>query len=157
MIKEWFDSLEPRERLMVLAGGIAGIVIIFWGGLWHPLATGALELTDAVDSKRSLLASLQRARAVAVQPGMQVSGAAGQSLVLLVDQTHRGFGLEGTLTRNQPDGTDGIRVTFQDASFDALIAWLGALQANYGTSVDAATIDGGRAPGVVNATVVLRR
>lgn len=157
MIKEWFYNLEPRERLMLLGGGIVGVVIVLWGGLWHPLTTGALELTDAVDSKRSQLASLQRARAVAVQPGMQVSSAAGQSLVLLVDQTHRSFGLDGSLTRNQPDGTDGIRVTFQSASFDALIAWLGALQANYGTSVDAATIDGARTPGVVNATVVLRR
>ena len=142
---------------MLLGGGIVGIVIILWGGLWHPLTTGALELSAAVDSKRSLLASLQRARAVTVQSGMPVSSAAGQSLVLLVDQTHRSFGLEGTLTRNQPDGTDGIRVTFQNASFDALIAWLGALQANYGTSVDATTIDGARMPGIVNATVVLRR
>ena len=157
MIKEWFYNLESRERLMLLGGGIVGVVIVLWGALWQPLTTGALELTDAVDSKRSLLASLQRARAVAVQPGMQVGSAAGQSLVLLVDQTHRNFGLEGTLTRNQPDGTDGIRVTFQNASFDALISWLGALQANYGTSVDAATIDGARTPGVVNATVVLRR
>jgi general secretion pathway protein M len=157
VIKEWFYNLEPRERLMLLAGGIVGVVIILWGGLWRPLTTGALELADAVDSKRSQLASLQRARAVAGQPGMQVSSAAGQSLVLLVDQTHRSFGLDGSLTRNQPDGTDGIRVTFQNASFDALIAWLGALQANYGTSVDAATIDGARTPGVVNATVVLRR
>ena len=157
MIREWFYNLEPRERLMLLGGGIVGVAIILWGGLWHPLTTGALELTDAVDSKRSLLASLQRARAVTAQSGMQVSSAAGQSLVLLVDQTHRNFGLEGTLTRNQPDGTDGIRVTFQNASFDALIAWLGALQANYGTRVDAATIDGARTPGIVNATVVLRR
>ncbi len=157
MIKEWFYKFEPRERLMLLGGGIVGVVIILWGGLWHPLTAGALELNDAVDSKRSLLASLQRARAVTVQSGMQVSSAAGQSLVLLVDQTHRSFGLEGTLTRNQPDGTDGIRVTFQNASFDALIAWLGALQANYGTSVDTTTIDGARTPGIVNATVVLRR
>ena len=157
MIKEWFYNLEPRDRLMLFGGGVVGVVIILWGGLWHPLTTGALELTDAVDSKRSLLVSLQRARAITVQSGMQVSSGAGQSLVLLVDQTHRSFGLEGTLTRNQPDGTDGIRVTFQNASFDALIAWLGALQANYGTSVDAATIDGARTPGIVNATVVLRR
>jgi general secretion pathway protein M len=157
VIKEWFFNLELRERLILLGGGIVGVVIVLWGGLWHPLTTGALELTDAVDSKRSLLASLQRARAVTVQSSMQISSAAGQSLVLLVDQTHRSFGLEGSLTRNQPDGTDGIRVTFQNASFDALIAWLGAIQTNYGTRVDAATIDGARTPGIVNATVVLRR
>ena len=156
MIQEWFANLELRERAMLLAGAVVGTLIVLWGGIWTPLATGTAELTDAVASKRALLSSLQRARAIAVEPGSQI-GAAGQSLVLLVDQTHRSFGLEGSLTRNQPDGADGIRVTFQNTSFDGLIAWLAALQVNYGVVVEAASIDGARAPGVVNATVVLRR
>jgi general secretion pathway protein M len=65
--------------------------------------------------------------------------------------------LSGTLVRNQPDGQDGIRVTFEDAGFDALIAWLGNLQSSYAVSVESATLDGGRSPGIVNATLVLRR
>jgi len=157
VIRDWFTNLEPRERAMLLGGGFLGLLIVLWGGVWHPLATGAVELDDAVTAKRALLTSLQRARSIAAQPGGPISGAAGQSLVLLVDQTHRNYGLEGTLTRNQPDGSDGIRVTFQNSSFDGLIAWLGALHVNYGITVDTASIDGARAPGVVNATVVLRR
>ena len=156
-MREWFANLEQRERLMLLGGGFVGVLIILWGGIWHPLTTGTSELTDAVASKRALLSSLQRARSIAAQPGAQISGAPGQSLVLLVDQTHRNFGLEGTLTRNQPDGSDGIRVTFQNTSFDGLVAWLGTLHASYGVGVETATIDGARAPGIVNATVVLRR
>lgn len=157
MIREWFENLDGRERSMIIAGGVIAVLIVLWGGVWNPLATGTVELSGSVASKRALLVSLQRARSVATQPGMQVDGAAGQSLVLLVDQTHRNFGLEGTLTRNQPDGTAGIRVTFQNASFDGLIAWLGALHTSYGVVVDTATVDGARAPGIVNATVVLRR
>lgn len=157
MIQEWFANLDLRERVMLLGGAAVGVLIVLWGGIWNPLTTGTTELGDAVASKRALLSSLQRARSIAVQPGTQIGTEAGQSLVLLVDQTHRNFGLEGTLTRNQPDGADGIRVTFQNTSFDGLIAWLAALHGNYGVVVDAATIDGARAPGVVNATVVLRR
>ena len=157
MIKDWFANLALRERTIVLGGGCLGLLIVLWGGVWHPLATGSVELDDAVTAKRALLTSLQRARSIAAQPGAPISGAAGQSLVLLVDQTHRNFGLEGTLTRNQPDGSDGIRVTFQNSPFDGLIAWLGTLHASYGITVDTASIDGARAPGVVNATVVLRR
>jgi len=157
VIRDWFATLAPRERMIVLGGGFLAVLIVLWGGIWRPLASGAVELDDAIAAKRALLTSLQRARSIAAQPGATINGAAGQSLVLLVDQTHRNFGLEGTLTRNQPDGSDGIRVTFQNSSFDGLIAWLGALHVSYGITVDTASIDGARAPGVVNATVVLRR
>jgi type II secretory pathway component PulM len=157
MIQEWFANLELRERVTLLGGVAIGLLIVVWGGIWNPLSTGTTELGEAVASKRALLSSLQRARSIAAQPGVQIDAGSGQSLVLLVDQTHRNFGLEGTLTRNQPDGADGIRVTFQNSSFDSLIAWLAALHVNYGIVVDTATIDGARTPGIVNATVVLRR
>ena len=97
---------------------------------------------------------LQRAQALG---GSAPVGAATQSLVLLVDQTHRSHGLIRTLSRNQPDGADGIRVTFQAASFDSLVTWLVALQRSYGVAVESANFDGTRQAGLVSATLVLRR
>jgi general secretion pathway protein M len=136
---------------------VLGSIILFWGLIWSPLSSRTAELTEAVGAKQRTLTTLQRARSLSNSSGMQIDPSARQSLVLLVDQTHRSYGLEGSLVRNQPDGADGIRVTFQDAGFDGLIAWLGALHAGYGVLVESATIDSGRLAGVVNATVVLRR
>lgn len=156
-MRAWLADLEPRERLMLISGAIIGVVIIWWSLIWTPLSNRTTELTDAVASKQRMLATLQRARALAAPTGPQVDASTRQSLVLLVDQTHRSYGLEGSLLRTQPDGNDGIRVTFQDAAFDGLIAWLGTMQAGYGVAVESATIDGARNAGVINATVVLRR
>lgn len=156
-MRAWLADLEPRERIMVLGGAILAVTIVWWGLIWTPLSDRTTDLTDAVASKQRMLATLQRARALAAPSGPQIDASTRQSLVLLVDQTHRSYGLEGSLIRNQPDGNDGIRVTFQDAAFDGLIAWLGTMQTGYGVAVESATIDGARNTGVINATVVLRR
>jgi general secretion pathway protein M len=156
-MRAWFESLDARERLMLLGGSAAALVIVFWGLIWTPLNNRALELDSSVAVKQRMLATLQRARATSPPGGPQVDASTRQSLVLLIDQTHKSYGLDGTLIRTQPDGSDGIRVTFQDAAFDALIAWLGTMHGSYAVSVESATIDGARASGIVNATLVLRR
>ena len=158
-MKRWFADLETRERVILVAGAAVAAIIVLWGFVWNPMSTQTVELSDAVATKQRMLATLQRARAVAAPAGQGqlVDASARQSLVLLVDQTHRSYGLDGALVRNQPDGADGIRVTFQDASFDGLVAWLGTLQGSYAVAVETATIDGGRQAGIVNATFVLRR
>ena len=156
-MKSWFDSLEPRERLFLSSGAVLTVLIVAWAFIWTPLRSGAANLDTAVTEKYQMLATLQRANALsgAAQPG--VAATANQSLVLLVDQTHRAHGLTGTLSRNQPDGADGIRVTFQAASFDSLVTWLVALQRSYGVAVESANFDGTRQAGLVSATLVLRR
>jgi general secretion pathway protein M len=142
---------------MVIAGGAIAILIVYWGLIWTPLTRHNDALSERLDTKVQMLTTLQRARALAGASGGTADASLRQSLVLLVDQTHRSYGLEGALVRNQPDGADGIRVTLQDAAFDGLVAWLGALDAGYGINVESATIEGARLTGIVNATVVLRR
>ena len=156
-MKTWFDSLEQRDRMVLAAGAVLVVLIVAWAFIWTPLRSGAAELDDAVAEKHQLLATLLRAQALSGPAQAGAGAAATQSLVVLVDQTHRAHGLTGTLTRNQPDGTDGIRVTFQAASFDALVNWLVALQRSYGVAVESANFNGTRQVGLVGATFVLRR
>ncbi len=156
-MKAWFERLEHRDQIVLSAGALLAALIVAWGFIWTPLRSGASELDDAVAQKQQMLAMIQRAQAVSGPMPSGVDAATTQSLVLLVDQTHRVHGLTGTLSRTQPDGTDGIRVTFQAASFDALINWLVALQRSYGVVVESANVSGSRQAGVVSATLVLRR
>ena len=156
-MKTWFDSLEQRDRMVLAAGAVLVVLIVAWAFIWTPLRSGAAELDDAVAEKHQLLATLLRAQALSGPAQAGAGAAATQSLVVLVDQTHRAHGLTGTLTRNQPDGTDGIRVTFQAASFDSLVNWLVALQRSYGVAVESANFNGTRQAGLVGATFVLRR
>ena len=156
-MRAWFDNLERRERIVLTIGAAVVSLIIAWGFIWTPLRDGAIELGDGVIQKNQMLVTLQRAEALSTTGTAVAAGGAAQSLVLLVDQTHRAHGLAGTLSRNQPDGTDGIRVTFQAASFDSLVDWLITLQNSHGVSVESANFDRTRQAGLVGATLVLRR
>ena len=44
----------------------------------------------------------------------------------------------------------------EGATFDAMVAWLGTLQNQYGVAIEAAMVDG-VSPGVVNASLTLTR
>jgi type II secretory pathway component PulM len=77
-------------------------------------------------------------------------------LVALVDRTARDGGIGKSLVGSQPSGNGGLNVRFEQASFDALVAWLSQLGERYGVHAESATIDAAGMPGIVNATLVLR-
>jgi type II secretory pathway component PulM len=39
-MREWFSNLAPRERVIVLVGAAAAVLIIVWGLIWKPLNDG---------------------------------------------------------------------------------------------------------------------
>ena len=154
-MKDWFDTLQPRERVVLLVGGALAVLILGWGLAWSPLRTATLDMDAMLAEKHDILADARRLQSLGAPP--VAPAASGESLVLVVDQTHRAHGLGGTLSRNQPDGEDGIRVTFQRVPFAQLASWLGALQQGHGIVVISANLDGTQQPGLVNASLVLRR
>jgi type II secretory pathway component PulM len=50
-----------------------------------------------------------------------------------------------------------LQVTFGNVSFDALVAWLVALETQNSISVESASFTGTRQPGLVNGQLLLRR
>lgn len=154
-MKTWFDALELRERLAVVAGGAFATLVLAWAFAWTPLRNATTDLSVAVTQRHSLLGEVRRLEATATL--LPAAVASTESLVLVVDQTHRAHGLGGTLSRNQPDGEDAIRVSFRSAPFAQLVSWLGALWQDHTIVVESATLDGAQQPGLVNASLVLRR
>lgn len=159
-MKEWFEQLEPRERLLVMiAGGLTIFALIVALGV-RPIMNQSKRGHELVEDKRELLAELSEvATRLGPQRGDQQANAAGssQSLVLVVDQSTRSSGLAQHLKRNQPDGTSSIRLRFENAPFDTLITWLQGLQNQHGISVTSANIDTAASAGRVNCNLTLGR
>jgi general secretion pathway protein M len=156
-MKDWFASREPRERAILIAGGAVAVLIILWSFVIRPLHTGTVALRQAVATKQRLLVDLGRVA------GSGVSGAAkpakgrgnDQTLSVLVDSTAREHGL--SLPRIRPEGTDGVNITFQNASFDALLGWLISLDSEHSVAVESASFSSAREQGLVNGQLLLRR
>lgn len=159
-MNDWFESLEPRERLMVAAAGVFVAFALFWFAVWAPLDRSQEELRLRVDNWQTSIAEL-RPLIGTIQAGDSAPDVANrtQSLVVIVDNTLRARNLYSALQRSQPTATDGIRVEFENAVFDDLVLWLGELGSQFGLQVESASISiaSGGERGRVNASVSLAR
>lgn len=160
-MKEWYASLEPRERLIVSAGAAAAALILVWGAIWLPLDRAHDGMRSSVSTWEASLADLRvvGARLAADDEGdARRAVVSNESPVVIVDRTLRAIGLNRTVKRQQPV-PNGIRVEFENVAFDELVLWLGELQNDYAMSVQAASLSAASeaGPGRVNATLTLER
>jgi general secretion pathway protein M len=159
-MRDWFESLEARERLFVVAGAVVVSVALLWVVVWVPLDKGHRDVQQRVTTWERSLAEL---RPLASMPRPQngsrpaSDAASAQSPVVVVDSTLRSHGL-GQPKRSQPT-PNGIRVEFENVAFDKLVVWLGDLSSQYGMEVQAGSLSPATpaVPGRVNATLTLER
>ena len=153
-LKTWYFGLQERERWIVSIGFLAAAIIIVWWSMTR-LGNEMQTLRTAVDTKQRLLIDV--ARIESTQPSNSASNRQpnNQPLMLLVSDTAPAYGLQPPRTTS--NGPSGVNVTVQNASFDAVMAWLVALHNMYGVDVDTASFSPAREPGLVNGNLLLRR
>lgn len=160
-MRNWFDTLEVRERLFVMVGGFVVLCAVLYFLVWMPLARGQATLSTNVNALERAIAELKTISASRDSSGNSQSVIAGvnQSLVVIVDTTLRERGLYNSLQRSQPTRDNGIRVEFENAAFDDLILWLGELGNRYDLQVISGSFSTSRqdAQGRVNASLTLER
>ncbi|MFO1377509.1 MAG: type II secretion system protein GspM [Steroidobacteraceae bacterium] len=152
--RQWLEHLAPRERRFVLWGAAGCVALALLGAglrLHHAIQAGEKRIA----TKTADLAWMQSV-APAVQAAPVVRDGS-ESLPLLIDRTAREAGLASALAGSEPTGPDGLRVRFNAASFDAIVAWIAALESRYGVGVGGASIERVGSEGSVNATITLHR
>ena len=159
-MREWFEGLEQRERLLVAIAGALFIIAVIVLFIIRPISSQTSRGLELVDDKTALLEELEQ---VAQRIGPQKSRVSPgnitstDSLVVIVDQTTRNSGLAAYLKRNQPDGASSIRLRFENAPFDNIVEWLADLERNHNLSATTATIDRASGTGRVNCNLTLAR
>lgn len=160
-MRDWFDALEPRERIMVTVAGGFVVFAVLWFGLWLPLDRGQKNAAASVDLWQESLAELLPLKAQVQAGGSQPRVVAGlnQSLVVIIDTTLREHGLYSALQRSQPTTGNGIRVEFENVAFDDLVVWLGDVASRYGMRVQSGSFSNNSSDnaGRVNSSITLER
>ncbi len=157
-MRDWFDSLQERERVFVVAAAVLLVLAIFYLAIWMPLAKSQRSMATSVDIWSEQLAQLRPiVGKLQTQSGPRTIS--NESLVVIVDRTVRDHGLANALQRSQPTGNNGVRVQFENAAFDDLVLWLGALNINDGLRVQTANFSATSSDkkGRVNSTLTLER
>jgi general secretion pathway protein M len=160
-MKNWFLSLDERERFFVIVAAAVLALAVFYLAIWMPLDRGQSSTANSVSGWRNSIAELRLLQGELQSAELGQSEVAGldQSLVVIIDETLRNRGLYDSLQRSQPTGPAGIRVEFENVAFDQLVLWLGDLSSRYALQVQAANVSNASRDhdGRVNATITLER
>ncbi len=159
-MREWFNSLAPREQWMVGAAAVVAGVMLYFLLVWEPLSKSSQRLdADLVDAG-DLLVYLQQVRAEVQQLGGSrpvAQASSGRSLLAEVDSSSKRSGLGPHIKRIQPEGQTSVRLWLEDAPFEPLAAWLHQLQSRQGIVLDAGSLDRDAKAGTVKARLTLKR
>ena len=153
-LDSWLRSLPSRDRRALLVGIIAAAILIVLA-IVLPLDHSVSRLHDQVAQKRTDLVWMRNAAPEIAAAG-PVRSTAGESLIVIVDQSAHEAGLGGSLAGSQPSGRGSLSVQLEKAPFDALVGWLARLSQQNGVQIESATIDTAGQPGTVNASLVLK-
>jgi general secretion pathway protein M len=159
-LKDWFYSLQARERAIVVIGGVLVLLVAIYILALAPLYAAVNSRAERVARKEGDLAWMRSVGGEVMALSVNSPTAAAptnESLVVLIDRTARECGLGASLTGQTPNGDNGIRVRLEQAEFDKLVVCLGSLQQQHAVNIESANIDRTAKPGFVNASLVLTR
>ena len=154
-VQLFYGRLSPRDQRVLLWGVIAALVLLIIAVLM-PLQSGVSAAAARVTQKRDDLSWLQSLGPRLSSLRTPAPAPLHESLVVLVDRTARDAGLGKSLVGSDPSGNGGLNVRFEQAPFDELAGWLTQIGERYGVRAESATFQADKAPGTVDATLVLR-
>ncbi|NCF15950.1 MAG: hypothetical protein GWP62_11610 [Gammaproteobacteria bacterium] len=161
-MRDWYDNLEAREQVFVLAGAVFVFIALVYFLLWAPLDRNHKQAAASVSNWERSLAELRPLRSIAGsgnEAAPRLTASSLQAPIIIVDQTLRSRGLEQYRRRSQPTANNGIRVEFENVAFDELVIWLGDLGSQYDLHVQAGSmsVQTQAGPGRINASLTLER
>lgn len=155
-LRNYYQQLAPRERILVAWGGAVLAILLFYAIVWHPIVGYRDDMAQSLKEQQDLLSWMRQSSAEVKQLGGGPRGVAtGESLLSVADRTARMNKLADALKRVEPEGENRVRVSLEQAAFDDLVTWLERIQTENRIRVDTASIDKENAPGRVTARLVL--
>ena len=160
-MKDWFNSLAPRERTMVSVAAVVILLVLGYVAAWSPLSSRVASLEKSVEERQAVKLWMEQAAVEANQLRGAAGGSGGgdehRSLLSVVDQTAKQSQLASAVNRIEPEGQELVRVSLERASFDDMVLWLGSLQRTFGVRVADISIERQAETGRVNARLSLKR
>lgn len=160
-LQHWYQSLQQRERQLVLTASFIIAATLFYLIIWEPVHKNIEEQTHKYQSQTDILHWMQDAakevKMLKASGGANKRVSGTQPVTLLVENSATTAGLKPYLSKLESTSDKGARVTIDAASFDQILLWLNTMQIKYGIAVTSANLDRDDKPGAVNARMTLNR
>lgn len=161
-MRDWWLARQPRERLILMLGGILVVATLLYLLVWEPLARERTNLANRVKAQGKTLVWMQQAseqvKQLRTQSPNLTKKANQSSLMSIVDSSAKRSKIRKPIQRIEPEGKNGVKLWIENVAFDTLVRWLGEVERRYGVLVNRATITRNEeTAGQVNSRLSLER
>jgi len=138
-MKNWYNTLAPRERALVFYGGIISIVLLFWMLVAKPLYNNNQKLKKVIDSQKTTLEKMHKQsiqiKQLQSQNTKTKTNSTGNPQQLL-ERSLQTWRLKPQLERMQSQGASGVTLSLKNANADRVMRFLYELENKYALSID---------------------
>jgi general secretion pathway protein M len=160
-LKQWFKSLPQKEQWMVSGTVLLIIITLFYLIIWEPIHVGLQKEKQKQQSQQEILIWMQNAaeevRSLRASGNRSTIRDRNKPITLVIEQAIKNAGLKPSVNKIESSGSDGARVTLNEASFNQVLVWLNTLSTYNGIQVVSANIERGSKPGRANARLSFER
>ncbi len=154
------DELEPRERIIVIAGSIGLAIMLFYLIIWEPITSRYEYQLSQHDSQRQLYSWMQEAgeeiRSLSASGGKNISRFKNHSISSLADRSAATSGVKVSIEK-MTQSKKGVKIQLKSANFDRIVIWLNDLETKYGIIASKVKVETSKIKGAVNASILLER
>jgi general secretion pathway protein M len=159
-LKNKFDALEYRERIIVIAGLVFLVISLFYLAVWDPIISARDAERQHYSSQQQTLSWMQEAvreiQSLKSTGASTVSRFKNQSVSALAERSAQSTGIKPYIIKQESD-KQGVKIQLEQADFDRLIMWLNDMEQKYAIQAGSVHIEKQAASGAVNARVTLER
>lgn len=153
-IASFWNDRNPRERNILIFGGLALLLILYYLLFIDPALSGRQDLQKQLPALRQQTAEVQAMSREATQLS---SRPASPPPLLTKDSIDTALSSKGLKAQNVAVTGDMVKVQLTGASFSAITDWLADAQKTARLTVVDANVDAQDKPDTVNATLTLRQ
>ena len=138
-MKNWYNTLSPRERNLVFYGSILATLMILGLFVVQPLLEKSKRLNTAIASKSLSLKMMQKQSLQVKQLQQQStkpSQSANQNPQQVIEKLLQTFRLKPALERMQSQGNNGVNIVLKNANADRTMRLISDLENKHGLLIN---------------------
>jgi len=157
---QWLNTLEKRERQIVIIGAISLLIMMFYLIIWEPITAKHEEQQLQNISQRQLYSWMNNAsteiRSLKSTGNSSIARFRNQSISSLADRSAVSSGIKPFIEKIDQT-KKGVNIRLKAANFDSIVIWLTDMQNKYGITASKVKIEKTATKGSVDAQITLER
>jgi len=153
-MKHYFNSLNERERWMVIGTALCVFIYVYYLFLYSPLSNHVTLKSTQLIEKTKTLAWMKTVRPSTHSPQTRQTVDNSQLLSLLASKLKEDSTLKFPYQLQQT-GSGDIQLTFDEVPFKAFIRWFAKINERYAITIKQFDAEQSKTPGVIRLMIIL--